>query len=155
MQQNIPPQIKYSKEGYEKLKNKLSELEKKREEVIKSLQSAREQGDLSENGAYKAAKFELGNVDRQLRLVKYQIRYGKVVEKNHNNKIDFGSTVTLDDHGKELNFTLVGAYESNPSENKISINSPIGKAVLGRNQGDLISVNTPLGTRMFKIINIK
>lgn len=149
------PAIKFSKAGYDKLKINLVGLEKKREEVLVSLQKAREQGDLSENGAYKAARFELGNVDRQLRLVKYQLRYGKVIEKSRNDIIDFGSTVVLDDGGKQMTFTLVGGYESNPSLQKLSIYSPIGKAVLGKKAGGTVVVNTPSGDRKFTIVTVK
>jgi len=152
---NKVPVINFSKEGYEKLKADLLNLEKKREEVVKSLQFAREQGDLSENGAYKAARFELGNVDRQLRLVKYQIRYGKVLEKHGNDMIDFGSTVVLDDGKQKMTFTLVGGYESDPIQHKLSTFSPIGKALCGKKAGDTITVHTPSGVRQFTILNVK
>ncbi len=149
------PSIQFSKEGYEKLTIDLVELEKKREEVIVSLQKAREQGDLSENGAYKAARFELGNVDRQIRLVKYQIRYGKVIEKSGKDSIDFGSTVVLDDGNQKMTFTLVGGYESDPMQHKLSTYSPIGKAVVGKKRGDTVNVQTPSGERQFKIVEVK
>jgi len=152
---NKQPLIKFSKDGFEKLKVDLVKLEKKREKVIFSLQKAREMGDLSENGAYKAARFELGNVDRQLRLVKYQLRYGKVIEKSGNNSIEFGSTVVLDDGTQKMTFTLVGGYESNPLQHKLSIYSPIGKAIVGKKSGDTVIVNTPSGDRKFTIVTVK
>ncbi|PIP52957.1 hypothetical protein COX08_03595 [Candidatus Beckwithbacteria bacterium CG23_combo_of_CG06-09_8_20_14_all_34_8] len=152
---NKIPIIKFSKEGYEKLSINLIKLEQQREKAIESLQKAREQGDLSENGAYKAARYELGNVDRQLRLVKYQLRFGKVIEKTTNDKIDFGSTITIDNGNKKMIFTLVGGYESDPKQNKLSTYSPIGKAVIGKKVGETVLVQTPSGERKFTIISVK
>ncbi len=152
---NKIPIIKFSKEGYEKLSINLIKLEQQREKAIESLQKAKEQGDLSENGAYKAARYELGNVDRQLRLVKYQLRFGKVIEKTTNDKIDFGSTITIDNGNKKMIFTLVGGYESDPKQNKLSTYSPIGKAVIGKKVGETVLVQTPSGERKFTIISVK
>lgn len=154
MNKNKIPVIQFTKSGYEKLKTELIQLEKEREEVIERLQKAREQGDLSENGAYKAARFELGDVDRQLRITKYQLRYGKVVEKSTTDKADFGSTIIIDDGNKKMTFTLVGGYESDPIQHKLSTISPIGKAVLGKKVGDEIIVYAPTGERKFKVIKV-
>ena len=88
--------ILFTKSGYEDLKVKLKEAEEKRPEVLESLVRAREMGDLSENGAYKSAKFELNNLDRKIRHLKHLVREGQVIQPPTNNKtIQIGHTVIL------------------------------------------------------------
>ena len=87
--------ILFTKGGYEDLKIKLKETEEKRPEVLKSLVRAREMGDLSENGAYKSAKFELNNLDRKIRHLKYLIKQGQVVMPTDNKTVQISHTVTL------------------------------------------------------------
>lgn len=134
--------IRFTAAGYSALLPKLDELYKKRERVLIELQRVREQGDLSENGAYKAARFELGDTDRAIRQLQHQIKYGKAVEPPSDGRIGVGSTVKLRrDDGKEFIYTIVGTYETDPMNGKISIESPIGKELSGKNIGDKVSVN--------------
>ncbi|KKR32850.1 MAG: Transcription elongation factor GreA [Candidatus Gottesmanbacteria bacterium GW2011_GWC2_39_8] len=151
----IIKKVEFTKEGFEKMQKRLEELTEKRKQAIVSLQTARELGDLSENGAYKAARWELGGIDRELRRLKYFLRVAKVVEKVNNDSVDFGNNITVENEGKELTFTLVSSFESDPTHHKLSINSPIGKAVLGKKVGDKISVNTPSGLNTYIIKSIK
>lgn len=134
--------IQFTPEGYAKLPVRQLELQAKRERVLIELQRAREQGDLSENGAYKAARFELGDTDRAIRQLQHQIKYGKAVEPPTDGSIGVGSTVKLRrDDGKEYTYTIVGTYEADPMNGKISIESPLGKVLLGRMIGDEVVVN--------------
>lgn len=134
--------IVFTPEGYKLLQPKLGELQKKREQVLVELQRAREQGDLSENGAYKAARFELGDTDRAIRQLQHQIKYGKAVEPPTDGSIGVGSMVKLRrDDGKEYTYTIVGTYEADPMNGKISIESPMGKVLLGRKIGEEVVVN--------------
>lgn len=148
--------IQFTRSGFEKTKNDLDVLTEKRKTAVVNLQTAREHGDLSENGAYKAARFELVNIDRELRRFKYLLRFGEVVEtKNDKSAADFGSIVTLKSKDRQMTFTIVGPYESSPSKNQLSIASPIGKAILGHKKGDKIFVLTPNGKTEYKVIKIE
>jgi transcription elongation factor GreA len=134
--------IRFTSAGYSALQPKLDELFKKRERVLIELQRAREQGDLSENGAYKAARFELGDTDRAIRTLQHQIKYGKVVTTPNNGTIGVGSKVKLRrEDGKEFEYTIVGTYETDPMNGKISIESPMGKTLMGKKIGDEVVVN--------------
>jgi transcription elongation factor GreA len=148
-----------TKAGFEKLKKDLEKLKNKSiPENIRDIEIARAHGDLSENAEYTAAK------ERQSFL------YGKVQELENNlalsnviilkgqisDKVVFGSYVTIadSDNGEEIKYQLVGPFESDINLNKISVTSPIGKALIGKSIGSEINVKTPGGSRYFEIINI-
>lgn len=120
-----------------------AELQDRREVVLVSLQRAREMGDLSENGAYTAARFELGNTDRELKRLEFMLKYGQVVQSSGTDKIGFGNKVTVEVGGKEYTYTLVGTQESDPKLGKISLESPIGMALLGKKVGETALVMMP------------
>lgn len=147
-----PPKIKFTPEGMQKIKADFEMLTKKRIGAIKELQRAREMGDLSENGAYKAARFEVNDIDRQLRRLKYLLRFGEVVTKTNTTTIDFGCHVTLTDGQKELTFTLVDGFESDPQQQKVSFKSPIGRAILGKKTGDKVRVKIPAGEVVYTVV---
>jgi transcription elongation factor GreA len=146
--------IPLTQEGFNQAKNDFGELQQKREQILLRLQAAREMGDLSENGAYTAAKFELGSTDRELRRLAHLLKYGVVKQKSGNNKVEFGSVVTVKNGSEEMTFTLVSGYESNPAEKKLSMGSPLGAAVLGKAINDKIVVQAPVGEKKYKIIKI-
>lgn len=147
---NIP----FTQIAYEKMFSDKDKLLKLREEVIIRLQTAREMGDLSENGAYKYAKFELGNVNRKLRQLEYLLHFGFVQKSNDNKVIGFGNQVTLVSARKEYHFLLVGKHESDPAQQKLSLESPIGKAILNKKAGETVQVETPSGTVSYLIKKI-
>ena len=147
--------IPFSKQAYEKLKHKQIQLEQKRQEVIKRVQTAREMGDLSENAAYKYGKLEISSINRELREIAFLLRYGEIKKPKHGEIIDFGSIVTIESKMGKNTFTLVSEYESNPSENKLSINSPLGKLLINKKVGNTITVNAPAGDIEYKIIKVK
>jgi len=151
---NDIPVIQLSEEGYKQFQADFDRLTEERKEILVRLQAAREMGDLSENGAYHAAKFELGTTDRQLRKLTYQLRFGQVTKSKGNGLVDFGSTVTISQNGREMTFTLVSGYESNPSEHKLSVYSPIGQAIMGKKAGDTAIADVPAGKLEIKIISI-
>lgn len=138
-----PDPVPFTREGYENLKVRQAELLAKREIVLVSLQRAREMGDLSENGAYTAARFELGNVDRELRRTEFNLKYGKIMEINNNGSVGFGNKVTVELSGKEYTYTLVGSQESDPKAGKLSLESPIGMALVGKKVGEKALVVMP------------
>lgn len=148
--------IPFTKEAYEKLQKEQERLTRLREEVIVRLQAARELGDLSENGAYKYAKFELGNIGRQLRNIHYQLSHGEIVDnKNTSGLVDFGSRVTIKNDRHTLVFILVSEYESDPKQGKLSFTSPIGRAVSGKKTGDQVEVVSPAGHTRYMIVKVE
>lgn len=148
--------IPFTKKAFEDLHKKLLIFEHEEEELLLRLQAAREMGDLSENGAYKYAKFELGNVRRMLNTLRHQLSFGQVVEPTKNTtQASFGHIISLKNQKTSLSFQLVSEYESNPALQKISTKSPIGKAVLGKKVGDTILVTHPNGNTEYTLISIK
>lgn len=151
--------IPFTTAKYKEMQKKVAELEAEREVVMERLVTARGMGDLSENGAYKYAKFELGNIGRQLKRFKNLLAIGFPAPKNTGGKglIDFGSKVTvqkLDQSKKERTFVIVSKHESDPSKGMLAFSSPMGKELMRKKVGDKISVKTPVGISKFVIIKI-
>lgn len=149
-----PDPIPMTQLGYDNAKVELDTTLKYREEVLVRLQRAREMGDLSENGAYKAARFELSDTDRKIRRLKLLSLYGKVTPAPVDSKIGFNSRVTVEQLGKQVEYHLVSEYETDPKQGKISIKSPIGKALLGKSQADTVVVTTPSGEVKLQVIQV-
>ena len=149
-----PARIQFTKQGYQKVEKDFKDLTQKRKEAVIRLRTAREMGDLSENGAYKAARFELSSIDRELRRLSYLLRLGEVVETQNTGVVDFGRRVMIDDGTKHITFILVNVYESDPRQEKLSINSPIGRAILGKRVGDTVTVTAPAGKTTYTVVDI-
>jgi len=153
--------IPFTTQKYKEMQQKVVALEKLREEVMQRLVTAREMGDLSENGAYKYAKFELGNIGRELKKYTNLLAKGFPAPKNTGGKgtIDFGSEVTIQKIATEKqstkSFIIVSGHESDPSIGKLSYSSPMGKSLMRKKVGELISIETPTGVHKYKIISIK
>lgn len=130
-------------------------LSKGREEILVRLQTAREMGDLSENGAYKYAKLELRDTDRRLRHLAKLLRYGVAVASQGKGVADFGSRLTVSSRNKEMVFQLVSGYESDPAQQKLSVYSPIGKALLGKKVGDTVEVLVPAGNVSYTVLKVE
>jgi len=154
MMNRRPPTIKLTKEYWGVLETQRKTLEQQQEEILVRLQAAREMGDLSENGAYKYAKFELGNVRRQLRRVNYLLQWGKIAAKKKTGAVDFGSKVRLKNEAGELEFMLVSEHEADPRVGKLSLQSPLGSAVVGKRKGDKVTVMAPAGKMGYEIVEI-
>ncbi|MCA9385783.1 transcription elongation factor GreA [Candidatus Dojkabacteria bacterium] len=142
-------------DGLQELKDELSErVNVTRSKIADDIKLARDQGDLSENAAYKAAMeskdFNENRIDELEKLIK-----NAVVKKANpkNDKIDLGESVLLvnKDTGKEMKYTIVGSNEADPTKGKISLDSPIGEAVMGKKYGDVVDINLPTGTISFEI----
>lgn len=122
------------------------------------IKTAREMGDLSENGAYKYGKFEAGKLRRQLNQVTFLLEHGVVTAASGNTTtVQFGHTVTLQHLEKPettKTFTLVSQHESDPAHQLLSLDSPIGQAVLGKKVGQEVGITTPRGTQRWKISSI-
>lgn len=148
------PIYKFTKEGFLNLKKEQENLTSKRPEVLKRMVAAREQGDLSENAGYHAAKEELGQIDSRLRELKMLLRFGEVVEDSSTSVVGFGTKVKVDDGSSQAEFTIVSGMEADPVKGKMSDESPIGGALLGKRVGDEIEVEVPSGRVVYKILEI-
>jgi len=151
--------IYLTKEGKEKLQAELEELEgPKRKEIAARLKSAIEMGDLSENADYHKAKEDQGFLEGKILEIKYTLDYAIIVEENSKcqEKVNVGCKVTVqeEDFPAETYF-LVGSKEADPVENRISHVSPIGKAMIDKEVGDVVTVKTPDGEYSLKILEIQ
>src|SRR3990167_8295602 len=143
-----------TKTVYESMKKEYEELVSvKRPQAVERLQKARSMGDLSENSEYSAAKEELAFVEGRVQEI---LKTAEVVE-NHNGSthIELGSSVTVQADGKTELFQIVGEFEADPLNKKLSHTSPIGQALIGKTVGDLVEVDVPAGKIKYKIVDIK
>ena len=148
-------------EGLKKIKKELEELKNiKRPKIIEAIAEARAHGDLKENAEYHAAKEEQAKIESRVIEINDLIARANVIDvtqiENKNNVI-FGSTVSVIDleSNQKKTYKIVGKDEADIKNNYIYFRSPIGKALIGKNKKDLISVNTPSGERNFEIIEVK
>lgn len=146
--------IQFTKEGLAKLKSELAELGRKREPTVERLQVAREMGDLSENAAYKAARFELSDIDRNIRRLENLIKHAVVVDSTHSGTAGFGSRVVLAKDGREVEYQLVSKHESDPASRKLAMESPLGAAIMGKKAGEDILVRAPAGEMKYRIVKV-
>lgn len=145
----------FTKEGFEKIQKEFKELKDRRPKAVDELQRARELGDLSENGAYKAARFELSTIDAKIRRIERQLRTAKVFTPKTDGTIGIGNKVKLLKDGKEIKYSIVGDFEADPSQGKISANSPIGRALFGKKTNESTTVSTPGGLVYYSILSVK
>ncbi len=137
-----------TQDGVDELKKELALLKDvKRGENLASLVAARAHGDLSENADYDAARNEQARIESRISEIENIFKYLKVIKKTDENIVDIGKTVNLKfiDKKETKEFLFVGSIEANPSLGKISIESPLGKAVLNHSEGDSVSVKTETG----------
>lgn len=144
-----------TKAGIEELKIELQELKSKRPAAVKRLADAREQGDLSENSEYTAAKQDLSFMDGRIAELEEIIHNAKVVASHGTKQVNVGCKVTVNIKGKKEVFTVVGEWEADPTQKKISHSSPLGKALLGKKSGDEVTVEAPAGKLLYKVISIE
>ena len=145
-----------TKEGLVELKKEYEELVKtKRPIAVVRLSEARENGDLSENSEYSDAKEDLSFIDGRIAELEELLHGAKVVTSHGKTHIDVGSKVTLHINGQKDVFHLVGEWEADPMNKKISHSSPLGKALMGKKAGDVAEVDAPAGKILYKIVSIE
>lgn len=147
-----------TKTGLEKLQKEYSELiNTKRPKNIETIRSTRAMGDLSENGGYHAAKDEQGFIESRIQELEDIFKRVKIASDVKINNISVGSVVTLQSSTdkEKLTYELVGANEADPVNNKVSYESPLGKSLLNKKEGDTITVQVPVGELKYKILEIK
>ncbi len=156
----MPKDVILTAEGLEKLKEELVYLQgQKRGEVAQRIKEAREFGDISENSEYDDAKNEQAMLEARIASLEDKLRSAAVIDPAELDKdvVRVGSLVSVKDEksGKSLKYTIVGSTESDPSENKLSNESPVGKALVGRKRNDTVKVTLPSGkNRALKITKI-
>jgi transcription elongation factor GreA len=150
--------IYLTKEGLEELKKEYDELSKKRRpQIVERLSSARDQGDLSENAEYQAAREELSFVDGRIDELEEVLKDVVIIEdktKSRDKGVALGSKVTVKIDGTEEIYTVVGEFEADPTDKKISHESPLGKALIGKDVGEQIEVEAPAGKIVYTIVRI-
>jgi len=146
-----------TKEGLEKLKKEHEDLVKiKHPEAVDRVAKARDFGDLTENAEYSAARDELSFIEGRLQELEEILKNVQLVKtsKANHSKIDIGCTVTVDISGQKEIFTVVGDWEADPTTQKISHSSPIGKALLGKKAGEKVEVEAPVGKLIYTILKV-
>ena len=147
-------------EGFKKLKEEIERLSNdKRREVADRIKTAREFGDIAENAEYDDAKNEQMLLEHRIATLEERLRDARVISKKDVAKdvVSIGSKVKLRDIGAKqtVEYRIVGSAEANPAENKLSNESPVGKAIIGRKKGETVEVAAPRGALKFKILEIK
>ncbi len=151
--------IPVTKQGYEALKKELETLKRvERPQNIKAIEEARGHGDLSENAEFHAAKDRQGFIEGRISELEFKLANADIIEikKLPKDRVVFGSTVLLEniDTGEGVEYQLVGPDESDIDKGRISISSPLGKAMLGKKPGDELIVQVPGGTRAYELVEI-
>lgn len=144
--------------GYDELQAELKELkEVSIPKVIERIANAREQGDLSENADYHSARDERDILQARINDIEEILAKAQVKSVKNTGVVALGSTVVMEivGKGKKITYQMSGEYESNPAEGKISIESPVGKALLKKSKGDKVEVETPAGKTTYKILEVK
>ncbi|MBC5811245.1 MAG: transcription elongation factor GreA [Candidatus Eremiobacteraeota bacterium] len=156
---NDKAELVLTKEGLVKLEEELDELKTvHRREVNERIRQAKEFGDISENAEYEAAKQEQAFVEGRVQRVETMIRNARVIDESDyvSDEVHLGAFVKVKDTkaGTTMEFTLVGSTEADPANQRLSNESPLGRALVGRKKGETIDVTTPRGVRAYKIESI-
>jgi transcription elongation factor GreA len=145
-------------DGYRLLEEELKRLKVERPEIVEAIEEARAHGDLSENAEYHAAKERQGQVEAYIADIEDRLARALVIDPTtlSGDKVVFGATVTLlDEADKKVKYQLVGQQEADAKVGRISYNSPLGRALIGRQKGEEVEVETPSGDRYYEIAKIE
>lgn len=144
--------------GFKEIEAKLTKLrEEDRPRIIQAIKEARAQGDLSENADYDAARDEQAKVEEEIKSLEFMLEHANIIEETPKGIVGLGSTVTIayvDDDDDEEEYKIVGSLEADPFEGKISDESPIGKALMGSKENDVVTIQSPNGSYDVKIVKI-
>lgn len=146
-----------TQEGFRNLEKELEELKKiKRPTAVDRLAKARGMGDLSENSEYVAAKEDLSFIDGRILEVEEILKASSVVHAHSDNHhVSIGNKITVESNGVQEEYIIVGEFEADPLNKKLSASSPIAKALLNKKVGDEVEINVPAGKIIYKIVDIK
>jgi transcription elongation factor GreA len=152
--------VPMTSKGYQLLMEELKRLKSvERPKNVREIEEARGHGDLSENAEFHAAKERQSLLDVQIRDIEDKLARAQVIEvaKLSGNKVVFGATVSLadGDTGEKVVYQIVGDHEAEPKDGKISISSPVARALIGKSEGEEVQVRTPTGVRLFEILSVE
>jgi transcription elongation factor GreA len=153
------PATSLTQQGYADLKAELAELKRRRSQVIDEMQQAAADKDFRENAPLDAAREERGHLEGRIRELEEALRSATIIDESKKAapKVNIGDSIVLRDEvsGEELRYTIVGPREVDPTKGKISSNSPIGKAVIGRTQGETVEITAPVGKLRYQLVKIE
>ena len=153
-------EVYLTKAGFEKLRSNLERLKTtERRRIAKAIEEARQQGDISENAEYDAAKDAQAHNEARIAELETKLAHVRLIENENipSDKVFIGAIVTLKDleTDEEITYTLVSPEESNYEEGKISIQSPVGKGLMGKSKNDQVEIHVPAGILKYKILKIE
>lgn len=153
----INKEFQLTKEGLVELQNEMEHLKKQRPEVAEKIKTAREFGDLSENDEYASARDEQARIESRLSELEYILQNYEIINDDHKSQtVILGSNVTLVNvDKKQVIYSIVGSVEADPAEGKISDESPIGQALIGKKVGDKVEIELPAGKKTYKVKAVK
>ena len=149
-------EIYLTSEGFLKLEEELNEAKTvKRPEIINAIKEARALGDLSENAEYSSARDNQAKLEARIKEIEYTLEHAIIIENSKDGKVKVGSVVTIKyDDNEEEEYTIVGTNEADPFENKISNESPIARAIIGKKENDKVTVESPNGSFDVEIVKV-
>ncbi len=151
--------IPISKQGFAQLETELEQLKSERPNIIQAIKEAREEGDLKETAGYDAARERQGMTEARISYIESRMSQFQIIDLDslESDKVIFGATVEVEDvdTGEEKTFTLLGPDEADFASGSISVLSPVGKALLGKEEGDEVTVEIPRGRVTYEIVSIK
>ncbi|MGL9681516.1 MAG: transcription elongation factor GreA [Wolbachia sp.] len=162
MASSIVNKFPMTRGGFEHIQAELEKLKKEKPSIIQAISDARDQGDLSENAEYYAARERLGFIEGRIMELENKISHAEVIEVKSlsGNSVMFGATVTLSmlsDDGSEVEYIykIVGEYEADVSKQLISTSSPLGSALIGKKVGEYVEVVVPSGEKLYKVVKVE
>lgn len=151
--------IPISIEGFAKMKTELEKLKSERPAVIQAIKEAREEGDLRENAGYEAARERQGMLEARINYIESRMHRFNIIDLAtlDGERVTFGATVEVEDidSGEKKRFTLLGPDESDYNNGSVSVLSPVGRALLGKEQGDEVTVHAPKGRIEYEILSVR
>ena len=141
--------------GQRELERELEELKSRRGEIADKIAAARDFGDLSENAEYDAAREAQGLLETRIIEIETILQNASIIQAGSSSTVVLGSTVELEANGKTVAYTVVGPVEADPLEGKVSNESPIGQALMGRAVGDTVTISTPKGELAYTVVALR
>lgn len=141
--------------GQRELERELEELKSRRGEIADKIAAARDFGDLSENAEYDAAREAQGLLETRITEIETILQNASIIQAGSSSTVVLGSTVELEANGKTVVYTVVGPVEADPLEGKVSNESPIGQALMGRAVGDTVTISTPKGELAYTVTALR
>ncbi|QCT40481.1 transcription elongation factor GreA [Candidatus Saccharibacteria bacterium oral taxon 488] len=141
--------------GQRELERELEELKSRRGEIADKIAAARDFGDLSENAEYDAAREAQGLLETRITEIETILQNASIIQVGGSSTVVLGSTVELEANGKTVVYTVVGPVEADPLEGKVSNESPIGQALMGKAVGDTVTINTPKGELAYTVVALR